>query len=92
MSELTPEEERERIKGAPWGTFALMLLVGALLLPAMNARALVDGPDAYGYYAIDNTDISYPMAPLYDWVEIDPNYVAARTRLERLSSTETSPR
>ena len=31
MSELTPEEERERIKGAPWGTFALMLLVGAML-------------------------------------------------------------
>ena len=31
MSELTPEEEHERIKGAPWGTFALMLLVGAML-------------------------------------------------------------
>jgi len=31
MSQLTPEEERERIKGAPMGTFALMLLVGALL-------------------------------------------------------------
>ena len=32
MNQLTPEEERERLKGAPWGTFALMLLVGALLL------------------------------------------------------------
>jgi hypothetical protein len=31
MNQLTPEEERERIKGAPLGTFALMLLVGALL-------------------------------------------------------------
>ena len=31
MNPLTPEEERERIKGAPWGTFVLMLLVGALL-------------------------------------------------------------
>ena len=31
MSELTPEEEHERTKGAPWGTFALMLLMGCLL-------------------------------------------------------------
>jgi hypothetical protein len=31
MSELTPEEEHERTRGAPWGTFVLMLLVGALL-------------------------------------------------------------
>ena len=32
------------------------------------------GPDAYGYYAFDNTDTSYPYAAVYDWVEIDPNY------------------
>jgi len=32
------------------------------------------GPDAYGYYAFDNTDTSYPYAATYDWVEIDPNY------------------
>jgi hypothetical protein len=31
MNQLTSEEERERTKGAPLGTFALMLLVGALL-------------------------------------------------------------
>ena len=30
MSQLSPQEE-EAIKGAPMGTFALMLLVGALL-------------------------------------------------------------
>ncbi len=30
------------------------------------------GPDRYGYYAFDNTDTSYPHAPVYDWVEIDP--------------------
>ena len=32
------------------------------------------GPDAYGYYAFDNTDTAYPYAPTYSWVEIDPNY------------------
>ena len=28
------------------------------------------GPDAYGYYAFDNTDTGYPWAPTYAWVEI----------------------
>ena len=32
------------------------------------------GPDRYGYYAFDDTDTSYPEAPVYEWVEIDPNY------------------
>jgi len=32
------------------------------------------GPDAYGYYAFDNTDTGYPDAPTYSWQEIDPNY------------------
>jgi len=32
------------------------------------------GPDTHGYYAFDNTDIMYPLAPAYSWVEIDPNY------------------
>ena len=31
------------------------------------------GPDAYGYYAFDNTDTDYPEAPVYDWVEIATN-------------------
>ncbi len=31
------------------------------------------GPDAHGYYAFDNTDTSYDHAPVYDWVEIDPD-------------------
>ncbi len=32
------------------------------------------GPDGYGYYAFDNTDIGYIFTPTYNWVEIDPNY------------------
>ncbi len=30
------------------------------------------GPDAHGYYAFDNTDTSWPQAPSYEWIEIDP--------------------
>lgn len=29
------------------------------------------GPDSYGYYVFDNTDI-FPQAPQYDWIEIAP--------------------
>lgn len=32
------------------------------------------GPDSYGYHAFDNTDTSYPEAPDYAWIEIDPSY------------------
>ncbi len=32
------------------------------------------GPDEYGYYCYDNTDVGYAQAPIYNWIEIDPNY------------------
>jgi len=28
------------------------------------------GPDAYGYYVYDNTDIGYPEHPSYNWMEV----------------------
>ncbi len=31
------------------------------------------GPDAYGYYAFENVDTAYDLAPVYAWVEINPN-------------------
>jgi hypothetical protein len=31
------------------------------------------GPDNYGYICFDSGDEDWEMAPLYDWVEIDPN-------------------
>ncbi len=31
------------------------------------------GPDAYGYYAYDNTDSNFTECPIYEWFEIDPN-------------------
>ena len=30
------------------------------------------GPDDYGYYAYDSTDLGFPQTPTYNWVEIDP--------------------
>jgi len=32
------------------------------------------GPDDYGYFAYDDTDVGYPERPTYNWVEIDPNF------------------
>jgi len=32
------------------------------------------GPDAHGYYVFDDTDTASGFAPIYDWVEIDPNH------------------
>jgi hypothetical protein len=29
------------------------------------------GPDNYGYYCLDNTDVTYADHPTYDWVNID---------------------
>ncbi|MCK4694570.1 MAG: hypothetical protein KAT74_02345, partial [Candidatus Cloacimonetes bacterium] len=32
------------------------------------------GPDECGYYCYDDGDIGYDLAPVYNWIEIDPNY------------------
>ncbi len=42
----------------------------------IGQRAATDpvGPDRYGYYAFDNTDTSYPEAPTYNWIELDPAF------------------
>jgi hypothetical protein len=30
------------------------------------------GPDGYGYYAYDNTDVGYLNHPVYNWIELNP--------------------
>lgn len=40
------------------------------------------GPDHYGYFAYDNTDIDYPEHPEYAWVEIDPHFGGAGIRVQ----------
>ena len=32
------------------------------------------GPDDYGYYCFDDTDVNYVQRPAYNWIEIDPGY------------------
>jgi hypothetical protein len=39
------------------------------------------GPDGYGYYAYDNTDLGYPETPVYNWIEIDPNLGGSGTQV-----------
>jgi hypothetical protein len=39
------------------------------------------GPDQYGYYAFDNTDVGYSEAPVYSWIEIDPTYGGTGTEV-----------
>lgn len=31
------------------------------------------GPDAYGYFAYDQTDVTYPQRPTYAWIDINPS-------------------
>lgn len=38
-------------------------------IPTQNAPY---GPDGYGYFAYDNSD-AHPEAPVYQWIEIDPD-------------------
>jgi len=41
---------------------------------ALGAKNSTDpqGPDGYGYYCFDNTDVNYAQMPTYGWLEIDP--------------------
>jgi hypothetical protein len=35
------------------------------------------GPDEYGYYCFDDTDLYYAQVPTFIWIEIDPEYGGA---------------
>lgn len=39
------------------------------------------GPDQHGYYAFDNTDVSYDECPTYNWIELDPSYGGSGTQV-----------
>lgn len=40
------------------------------------------GPDAYGYFAFDDTDTAYEQAPTYAWIEIAANHGGPGTSLD----------
>jgi len=44
MNQLTPEEEKKILDSPPLGTFALMLLVGALIFICFSACSLNTDP------------------------------------------------
>ena len=39
------------------------------------------GPDSHGYYIFDSGDLGYAQAPIYDWIEIDPDLGGSGTSL-----------
>lgn len=47
-------------------------------------------PDEYGYWAYDNHDTSYPEAPVYDWIELNPDDGGSGTNLNLTDDTMTT--
>jgi len=49
----------------------------------VGTRTVADptGPDTYGYYAYDNNDSLYTVAPNYNWIELVPGLGGTGTRL-----------
>ncbi len=47
------------------------------------------GPDSYGYYAYDNSDNGYELAPEFNWVEINPDEPDADFPGTRLDINDT---
>ncbi len=39
--------------------------------PRRNAP---QGPDGYGYVCLDDSDVNWDIAPMYDWIEINPEH------------------
>ena len=48
------------------------------------------GPDNYGYYIYDNTDTEYDPAPVYNWIEVNPNLGGQGTRVTMPNSDDAS--
>ena len=51
----------------------MQALVEYVVTVGQSATDAPMGPDAYGYYAYDDTDVASGFAPTYDWVAIDPD-------------------
>jgi hypothetical protein len=61
----------------------------SVVLGHVDHRAPV-GPDAYGYYAYDNSDTDYPTAaPVYEWIPCSPAYGGSGTALALGDNTTT---
>ncbi|UCE18507.1 MAG: hypothetical protein JSV84_16920 [Gemmatimonadota bacterium] len=49
------------------------------------------GPDSYGYFAYDNSDLRYYDSPQYEWVEIDPSYGGSGTLVSLVDEPAPPP-
>ncbi|MDP8322401.1 MAG: T9SS type A sorting domain-containing protein, partial [Candidatus Stygibacter australis] len=47
------------------------------------------GPDEYGYWCYDDSDVEYEQCPEYDWIEIDPDYGGEGTSIDWEGGTAT---
>lgn len=54
---------------------------GYLRIQAASPQGQPLGPDGYGYFCFDNTDVQFPQAPVYAWIEIDPHYGGQGTQI-----------
>lgn len=54
--------------GVPY-TFKQAILTAGAITPNVPT-----GPDAYGYYAYEDTDVGYSETPTYSWTELDPDF------------------
>ncbi|MCP4581781.1 MAG: hypothetical protein GY839_09185 [candidate division Zixibacteria bacterium] len=58
----------------------------------LGTREVFDpvGPDNYGYYMYDDTDLGYDAAPTYGWIEINPNLGGSGTRVTMPDDDDSS--
>lgn len=52
------------------GTYQLIDSINLVLTIGTLSQSVPTGPDGYGYFLYDNTDINSGQAPSYNWVEI----------------------
>ncbi|MDD3535301.1 MAG: C25 family cysteine peptidase [Candidatus Cloacimonetes bacterium] len=48
------------------------------------------GPDAYGYFIYDESDINFADCPTYEWIEIHPSLGGSGSKLTSLNDSGTS--
>jgi hypothetical protein len=63
-------------------TVSFMLPIGTVISTSPTP------PDSYGYWAFDNTDLSYVKHPTYSWIEIDSRYGGAGTALSLTDASD----
>lgn len=49
------------------------------------------GPDKYGYYAFEDSDTGFELAPEYDWVEINPSHMGSQYPGTRMPINDITP-